>query len=730
MARRPRPRAVQKRPWNFSNGSEVNFAPDITPDGRFVVFVSKGNLDGNDDDSDEAVDDFANSTPDIFLQDFRGDGFGLTRVSVDSEGNLLGVIERTPFNPLTEPDIASSYSPAVSNDGRIVAFVTDGGVVPADQNAAPQDQNSLDPAFAVDRDAVSDVYVKDLVSRELVLITIDPVTNLAAGGVPLDRSPIDDDVALPTPGVLDLSGNGQSIVFSTFASLDQQNDTNELLDIYVADFRANAWQITLVSSDSTGQAVGVSPPSSPFLSIPSVSISNDGQFIAFATNARLDGDTDDDSDIFIWDRANASLGPRLLANSDGASNPKFSMDGRFVCFESIVPLIDDTNDVSDIYRVERENGQNIVRVSGDARNDDIGTFEFPGSFAASVSANGRFVAYHSPDPQVPGDANKTTDIYVRDLVSDRLTRANADDNGDPAEPSDRAEFSGSFDPALSADGTLVAFASDAPNLLTSSVFANGSDQDPALVSLVRGDSLVLADVVFDNFRVRSGDAANNRLRGSPRDDLIEGLDGHDRIAARGGADQAFGGDGNDRLNGGRKSDLLEGNGGRDRLDGSFGDDRLKGGDDDDLLLGGNGNDRLQGGMGNDVLRGGRHNDRLEGNAGDDRLYGDRGADQFVFDRLAAPVPNFDNGFTSSSVGQDRIFDFSHRDGDRIVLANFDLNGDGAVDTFADIAGRLTPSNRNTVIDLSDQFGNPRGTDTITVIGVTPTELQPSDFVFE
>jgi Ca2+-binding RTX toxin-like protein len=695
------------------------------------VFASEANLDGNADDVNEFVNDIDANT-DIFLQDFRAGGIGLTRVSVDQGGDLLSVLDAA----------ASSYSPAISNDGLTVAFATDGGGV-------PEDRNSLDPALAADPDTVGDIYIKDRASAgELTLVTVDPRTDFAAGGVPVNIGQ-GFDGALRSPSILDLSGDGQSIAFMTNARLDFDNDPNDQLDIYFVDLDSNPRTPTLVSKDSNGIAVGIGSLGDyvDLLVRPTVAISNDGRFVAFDTNARFDNDNDDEFDIFIWDRQSPNAEPRLLGRpqtaerSGDTTNPVFSMDGRFIAFESAARLTDDDNDVRDIYRVDRVNG-NILRVSLDPPEDvDPGSESDacgpgPDSCSPSISGDGRFVAYVSSGAQVPGDANNQTDIYVRDLLTGRLTRANADDNGDPAEPSLRNEFSGSFAPAIAADGALVAFASDAPNLLTSSVFANGSDEAPALnttsdFSLVRGDSVVLADVVFDNFRVRSGDAANNRLRGSPRDDLIEGLDGHDRIAARSGADQAFGGDGNDRLNGGRKSDLLEGNGGRDRLDGSFGDDRLKGGDDDDLLLGGDGNDLLQGGLGNDVLRGGRHNDRLEGNAGDDRLYGDRGADQFVFDRLAAPVPIPDSSTTASSIGRDRIFDFSHSDGDRIVLANFDLNGDGAVDTFADIAGRLTLSNRNTVIDLSDQFDDDPGTtDTITVIGVTPAELQSSDFVFE
>ena len=59
---------------------------------------------------------------------------------------------------------------------------------------------------------------------------------------------------------------------------------------------------------------------------------------------------------------------------------------------------------------------------------------------------------------VPGDTNGSYDIFVKDLATGTITRVSTDSNGGQANGS-------SFDPAFSPDGTEIAFASSASNLV-------------------------------------------------------------------------------------------------------------------------------------------------------------------------------------------------------------------------------------------------------------------------
>ncbi len=84
----------------------------------------------------------------------------------------------------------------------------------------------------------------------------------------------------------------------------------------------------------------------------------------------------------------------------------------------------------------------------------------------------------------------------------------------------------------------------------------------------------------------------------------------------------------------------------------------------DTVSGGSAGDTLNGGNGNDVIAGNGGADLLTGGAGSDTLTGGGGLDKFIFTGLADFGP----------VGQeDVIVDFTHADGDRIVLTAIDAN---------------------------------------------------------
>ena len=87
------------------------------------------------------------------------------------------------------------------------------------------------------------------------------------------------------------------------------------------------------------------------------------------------------------------------------------------------------------------------------------------------------------------------------------------------------------------------------------------------------------------------DLGDNRLYGSP---------GNDVIAALGGSDEVYGGDGIDLVCGGDGIDTLYGEGGRDSLYGEARGDKLYGGPQNDTLVGGPGLDYFDGGGGTDT----------------------------------------------------------------------------------------------------------------------------------
>ena len=81
------------------------------------------------------------------------------------------------------------------------------------------------------------------------------------------------------------------------------------------------------------------------------------------------------------------------------------------------------------------------------------------SVLAAISGVGRFVAFWSfASTLVAGDTNETTDVFVRDRQAGTTERVSVNSSEEQANNS-------SSEAALSADGRLVAFTSDADNLV-------------------------------------------------------------------------------------------------------------------------------------------------------------------------------------------------------------------------------------------------------------------------
>jgi len=177
-----------------------------------------------------------------------------------------------------------------------------------------------------------------------------------------------------------------------------------------------------------------------------------------------------------------------------------------------------------------------------------------------------------------------------------------------------------------------------------------------------------------------GAAGNDRLFGGNAGDTLEGAAGRDRLSGQNGDDLLLGGGGRDRINGGRGADTLDGQAGLDFLRGKAGVDVLRGGQGRDGMAGGAGNDRLFGGGGNDRMYGGAGGDRIRGNAKNDRLFGGGGNDR-IFGQRGNDVVRGEAGrdILQGNAGDDRII--GGTENDRIFggARNDILNGGAGAD---------------------------------------------------
>ena len=250
-----------------------------------------------------------------------------------------------------------------------------------------------------------------------------------------------------------LSASGRYVVFSSEASNLVQGDTNLKKDVFVRDRLAG--QTTRVSVSSSG-VQGNRNSSGGY-------ITPDGRYVGFGSDAwnLVGGDTNWMDDVFVHDRQTGETN-RVSVSSEGDQGDggsyggMLSADGRYAAFVSyatnLVPR--DTNRYWDIFVHDRESGETrrvSVSSGGDEANWDC--------YDPGISADGRFVVFESnADNLVPGDLNKGRDIFVHDRETGETSRVSISSTGAEAN-------SWSFAGSISADGRYIAFESDASNLV-------------------------------------------------------------------------------------------------------------------------------------------------------------------------------------------------------------------------------------------------------------------------
>ena len=193
-------------------------------------------------------------------------------------------------------------------------------------------------------------------------------------------------------------------------------------------------------------------------------LSGDGRYVAFHSFASnlVPGDTIF-PDVFVADTTTGTV-VRASVAPDGAPAtgvsfyPSLSADGRRLGFTSSAAnlVAGDTNGVWDVFVRDLETGaaqQASVATDGTQGDRD--------SSFASMSADGRYVAFHSPATNlVAGDTNASHDVFVRDLVAGTTERVSVATDG--SEGNDESMF-----PSVSGDGRYLVFQSLATNFTTS-----------------------------------------------------------------------------------------------------------------------------------------------------------------------------------------------------------------------------------------------------------------------
>jgi hypothetical protein len=258
-----------------------------------------------------------------------------------------------------------------------------------------------------------------------------------------------------------VSSNGQFVVFTSSATNLVANTLTGGWHVYLRDLQAGVTQ--LLDADTNGVGTGVNPTLVPALSadgsvvvFDTANLLSDNRHLNYNVFAR-DLTAGITGLISVRQPALPSQTPNGLS---GLTPFPVSANGRFVAFYSdaddLVP--NDTNGFGDVFVRDLVASVNIlvsVNTNGNASGDGLST-------DPAISSNGQYVVFtSSADNLVPGGTN-AQNVYIRDLQAG--TTALASVSADEVNPGN----GDSFLPSISADGRYVLFHSKASNLATGS----------------------------------------------------------------------------------------------------------------------------------------------------------------------------------------------------------------------------------------------------------------------
>lgn len=392
-------------------------------------------------------------------------GGGTTRVSVASTGESAN---------------GHSGEPAITAHGRYVVYSS------AASNLAPDDSNGKSDVFFWDRKLGTTMLISlSSTGRQGNADSTQPAVSAMFGRYVVFSSAASNLVPGDTNGARDVfvrarrtgvtqrvsvsssgqQGNGESseptisrfghyVVFTSSASNLVPGDTNGARDVFIRDLSAGVTQRVSVAgngeqgndSSSTGASA------------------KGGRYVVFTSSASnlVPGDTNGTADVFIRDREQGTTGAISRSSTGQLGNnrsmlPVINRGGRFVAFYSdasnLVP--EDTTTMGDMFVLDRRLG--IMKWVALPDYPDCCVYRSTGTGDLSYGGRLLVVSWSDYVPVMP--LGSTCHVMVRDLKLGTSRRVVVPYGGGYANGC-------SWDPAISHNGSYVAFTSNASNLVS------------------------------------------------------------------------------------------------------------------------------------------------------------------------------------------------------------------------------------------------------------------------
>lgn len=402
-------RLVSRRALADVSGDGGSNSPAMTPDGRFVAFISTAkNLHPNDQ----------TMKSDIYVRDVAE-----------------GITELISVNDFGEHSNGISNSPAISADGRYVVFVSTATNLGGNHLIRPG----------------RDVFVRDREACTTRLVSVNADGDAGDGA---SFAPV-------------ISANGAAIAFVSNASNLDDQDGEKKADVYVNLTSTGVAELVSFNRNCNGSGNGVSKD--PILNDDGTLLA----FMSTATNLDEAGkDIFSNQDIFLrdltqrcTDNNNNNHVELVSVNVDGlhsgngdSTSPAMSANGRRIAFVSTGSNLGTDQDVKpDVFMRDMDaNTNTLVSVNKDGTGSGNGASNNP-----VISGDGHFVAFISTATNLTDrDKESKKDVFLRSLDGDADTELISIAN------TSKSANGISNSPAISYDGRFVAFVSTGTNLLT------------------------------------------------------------------------------------------------------------------------------------------------------------------------------------------------------------------------------------------------------------------------
>jgi len=385
-----------------AGGGGDSWSPIITPDGRFVLFASAAN---------NLVQTTKGPIPlripprlNVYLRD------RLDRTTTLVSVNLSGVGGNGDSLPVD-----------LSTNGRYAVF-----------------ESSASDLVSGDTNTTTDVFVRDLVSGTMVLVSVN--TNGVAGNGASHSASMTPD--------------GRYVAFSSAATDLVPDDTNGIPDIFVRDLQVSRTALASPGAVLSSSPYRLSGSQAPLLS-------DDGRYVVFYSAATgLVAAAQSGGEIYVRDLVEnttiwaSSYSRTALGTSQAVSfNHALSADGKFVAYEAQAD--DQTNGV--ILRYNLDTGTTDLvhdnAAVARAQYEDIQTL--------NMTPDGRFIAFLANTNRSAG--NYSTCVQLWHAQTGALTLVSGDPDG-LVPTNSVCDW-----PVVDPSGRFVAFMSTATGLVTNAL---------------------------------------------------------------------------------------------------------------------------------------------------------------------------------------------------------------------------------------------------------------------